>query len=151
MDPQKKEPGSPASPLQDEGLEFELTDLGEARRVLDEESISQFEVASVVSPDHWKRVRRDKLPTDRALGGQAIDWLIGLEPSLRPQKLSAQFPRIVNALAAVWHDPAERQALLEKLVKGERKGRKGFPLEVLYELAALRESMIALRGWNDPF
>ncbi len=151
MDPQKKEPGSPASTWHDEGLEFELTDLDEARRVLDAESISQFDVASVVSPAHWKRVRRDKLPTDRALSGQAIDWLIGLEASLRPQHLSAQFPRIANALAAVWHDPDERQAALAKLLSGDRKGRKGFPPEVQNELAALRDSMIALRDWDEPF
>ena len=57
MNPQKKQPGSgtPARPSwHDEGLDFEPTDFGEARRVLDNESISQFDVATVVSPGHWK-------------------------------------------------------------------------------------------------
>ena len=151
MDPQKKEPGPPPPAWQDEGLEFELTDFGEARRVLDAESISQFEVASVMSPAQWKRVRRDKLPTDRALSGQAIDWLLSLSPDLRSEKLVEQFPRIANGLAAVWHDPAERQAALDKLLNGQRKGRTGFPPAVHDELVALHNWTIALRDWNQPF
>ena len=151
MDPPKKPSTSLPSAWQDGGLEFELTDLDEARRVLDAESISQFDVASVVSPAHWERVRRDRVPTDRALSGQAIDWLLGLSAGLRPQRLTAQFPRIANALAAVWQDPVERQTALDKLLQGDRKGRKGFPPEVHAELVALRDWMIALRGWDKPF
>jgi hypothetical protein len=52
MDPKEKESGPPAANLQDEGLEFELTDLVEARRVLDNESVSQFDVATFVPPAH---------------------------------------------------------------------------------------------------
>ncbi len=107
MDPPKKQPGSPASTWEDEGLEFEITDFGEARRVLDDESISQFHVATDASPEHWKRVRRAKLPTDRALSGQGIDWLLSLPPGLRPERLGAQFPRIANALAEVWNEPTQ--------------------------------------------
>ena len=58
-----------------------------------------FHVETVVSAAHWKRLRRAKLPTDRALGGQAIDWLLSLPPGLHPEKLTRQFPRIANALA----------------------------------------------------
>jgi hypothetical protein len=151
MDPKEKESGPPAANLQDEGLEFELTDLVEARRVLDNESVSQFDVATFVPPAHWKRVRRDKLPTDRALSGHAIDWLLSLSPDLRPEKLGEQFPRVANALAAVWRDPVERRAALDKLVDGDRKMRAGFPREVREELAALRNWAIALRGWDEPF
>ena len=107
MDPPEKPP-SPPDPLRPEdGFEFELTDIDEARRILDADSLSQFDVASVASPDHWKRLRRAKLPTDRALTGQAIDWLTALPPALRPDQLSRQFPRITNALAEVWHEPDE--------------------------------------------
>ena len=153
MDPHKKQPGSAATPLQDEGLEFELTDLEEARRVLDSESLSQFDVFSIGSQggDRWKRMRRPKLPTDRALGGRAIDWLLGLPESVRPQHLSAQFPRIANAIAEVWEDPGERQVSLDKLLGDGRKGRKGFPPEVHRELVALRDWTCALRDWNEPF
>ncbi len=151
MDPTKKESDPPESTWQDEGLEFELTDLGDARRVLDEESISQFDVAAIESPAHWKRVRRDPLPTDRALSGQTIDWLLSLPADLHPQHLSTQFPRIANALATVWADPEERQVTLEKLVNSQRKGRKGFPREVQNELAALHDWMTGLKDWDQPF
>lgn len=151
MDPPKKPSTSPPSTWQDEGLEFELTDFGEARRILDDESISQFHVETVVSPAHWKRLRRAALPTDRALSGRGIDWLMSLEPSVRPQKLTAQFPRITNALAEVWHEPNECQAVLAKLLDDGRTGRSGFPPGVQNELLALRDWVTGLRGWNEPF
>ena len=118
MDPPKK----PSTPLpstwHDEGLEFEITDFGEARRILDDESISQFHVETVASPAHWKRLRRATLPTDHALSGQAIDWLLSLAPGLRPQKLTAQFPRIAHALAVVWHEKEAWEHFL-KSARGE--------------------------------
>lgn len=145
MDPPKKQPSSPPpSSWQDEGLEFELTDFGDARRVLDDESISQFHVATTDSPEHWKRHRRAKLPTDRALSGQTIDWLLSLPSSLRPQNLSSQFPRVANALAEAWREPHECQAALDKLLFCERRGRKGFP-------AAVQDELTALRNWTQVF
>jgi hypothetical protein len=143
MDRSKK-PTSPESFSEDEGFEFEITDFGEARRILDSESLSQFDVATTVPSGHWERIRREKLPTDRALTGRAIDWLLALPPPLRPQNLSSQFPRIANALAEVWYEPHECQAALDKLLCGDRKGRKGFP-------AAVRDELIALRNWTQVF
>lgn len=139
MNPAEKPTPPPPSNWQDEGLEFEITDFGDARRVLDDESISQFTVAVNDSPAHWKRVRRASLPTDRALSGRTIDWLLSLPSNLRPQHLTTKFPRVANALAEAWGEPEECQAALEKLLFCERKGRKGFPLEVQNELTALRE------------
>jgi hypothetical protein len=150
MVPHEKQSSTPA-PSHDEGFEFELTDLDEARRVLDSESMSQFDVATVASPAQWKRIRRVPLPTDRALGGRAIDWLLSLPASVRPQHLSSRFPRIANALAELWDDPEERRTSLDKLLGDGRKGRKGFPPEVHHELTALRDWMVALRGWEEPF
>ena len=142
MDQLKKPSVSPPSSWQDEGLEFELTDFEEARRILDNESVSQFDVARVMPPEHWKRLRRGKLPTDRALTGRAIDWLLALPPTLRPQNLSLQFPRITNALAEVWHEPKRCQAALDKLLCDGRQGRKGFPVVV-------RDELIVLRNWTQ--
>lgn len=68
----------------------EFTDSEEARRILD--SASQF----FLPPEHWTRLRRGTLPTDRALTGRAIDWLLALPPTLRPQNLSVLFPRITK-------------------------------------------------------
>jgi len=129
---------------QDGGLEFELTDIAEARRVLDTESVSQFDVATVVSPEHSKRLRRGTLPTDRALTGRAIDWLLALPPTLRPQSLSLQFPRIINALAEVWHEPEQCQVLFDRLLCNGRHGRKGFPIVV-------RDELVALQKWTQIF
>ena len=146
MDPHKKPSVSPESTPQDEGLEFELTDFDDARRVLDSESMSQFDVATVGSPEQWKRIRRGTLPTDRALSGRTIDWLLGLPPAVRPQQLSARFPRIANALAEVWSEPEERPVALDKLLGEGRKGRKGFPSEVHHELIKLRDWMSSQRA-----
>jgi hypothetical protein len=108
-------------------------------------------VETVVSSAHWKRLRRATLPTDRALSGQAIDWLLSLPSDVRPEQLVSQFPRIANALAQAWHEPSERQAALDKLFDDGRTGRSGFPREVHDELIALRDWMAAMRDWNEPF
>jgi len=142
MDQPKKPSVSPASSLQDDGLEFELTDFEEARRILDRESLSQFDLSTVAPPERWKRLRRAKLPTDRALTGRAIDWLLALPSTVRPQNLSQQFPRITNALADVWHEPQQGLAALDKLLCDGRQGRKGFP-------AVVRDELIALRNWKQ--
>jgi hypothetical protein len=144
MDQPKKPPAPKEPSWQDEGLEFELTDLDEARRILDTESISQFDVATVVPPAHWNKLRREKRPTDRALTGQAIDWLISLPPGLRPEQLSHLFPRITNALAEVWQDADSLDAALDRLLDDGRKGRKGFP-------KAVRDELVALRNWTSAF
>jgi hypothetical protein len=144
MDQPKKPPAPKEPSWQDEGLEFELTDLEEARRILDTESVSQFDVATIVPPEHWKKLRREKRPTDRALTGRAIDWLISLPPGLRPQNLSQHFPRITNALAEVWDEADALEVALDKLLNDKRKGRKGFP-------PAVHDELVALRNWTQAF
>ena len=130
------------SSRQDEGFEFELTDLEEARRILDGESVSQFEVARLMPAEHWEKRRRGKLATDRALTGVAIDWLLSLPPTLRPQHLARQFPRISNALSEVWHEPEQLRAAFDRLLCDRRIGRRGFP-------AAVRDELLALRRWTQ--
>ncbi len=147
MDPPKKPPPAPPAPPESdwgEGLEFELTDIDEARRILDAESVSQFDVSGFDRPEHWKRIRRVSLPTDRALTGKAIDWLMALPTALRPQLLSRQFPRIVNALAEVWDQPELCHAAFARLLADERKGRKGFP-------GGVHDELEALRNWTQVF
>ncbi|MEO8310935.1 MAG: hypothetical protein ABI520_07175 [Caldimonas sp.] len=139
---QRDKPSTPPESVRGEGLDFELTDIDEARRILDEESISQFDVASVARPEHWKRLRRANLPTDRALTGRAIDWLLALPPTLRPQSLSHHFPRIVNALADVWYEPEQCRAAFDRLLRDDRRGRQGFP-------AAVHDELVAMRRWKE--
>lgn len=144
MDQRKNQPVPPESIWQEEGFEFELTDIDEARRILDTESISQFDVATIVSPDHWKKLRRPKVASDRALTGVAIDWLTALPAALRPHVLSREFPRIVNSLAEVWDDPEQCQAAFQGLLCSGRKGRQGFS-------DAVRDELVALQDWTQLF
>jgi hypothetical protein len=136
-------PKNPAQPLkrswEEEGLEFELTDFDDARRVLDSESLSPFDVATIVPPEHWVKARRPRVPTDRALTGRTIDWLLRLPAEVRPQHLSTQFPRIANALAEASPDRVQFRAALDALLSDKRKGRQGFPAPVHQELLALRD------------
>ena len=135
---------TPGLPGGNDGFDFEITDIQEARRILDFESESQFEVATIARPEHWERLRRGKLPTDRALTGRAIDWLIALPPKLRPHDISVQFPRIVNALAEVWDEPERCQAAFDGLLCNGRRRRKGFP-------SAVQAELVALRNWAQVF
>jgi hypothetical protein len=139
-----RKPFTSAESVWDQGLEFEFTDIEEARRIHDAESESQFDVAAIARPQHWKKLRRISLPTDRALTGRALDWMTTLPPTLRPQLLSRQFPRIINALAEVWDEPGQCQVALDRLVCDTRKGRTGFP-------PAVREELAALRNWAQVF
>lgn len=135
----------PAEPdPRDGGLDFVHTDIDDARRVLDEESVSQFDVATVVSSNQWKRLRRATLPSDRALTGRGIEWLLALPPNLHPKHLSHRFPRIANGLAEVWDDAVLCRDAMHRLLDDTRKGRTGFPPEV-------RKELVALRDWTEVF
>jgi len=51
---------------------------------------------------------------------------------------AARFPRALNRIAEVWHDPARTERCLEELMLDSRCTRAGFPSEVLSELMTLR-------------
>lgn len=119
-----------------ESFEFELTDFDEARHALDEPPAGVREIANL-TPGYWEARRRKTLPSDRALTGVAIDWLIALPSDVRPKALSDKFPRIVNQLAQWWSDRALAIEALKHLLADERGGRKGFAQEVADELSRL--------------
>jgi hypothetical protein len=62
-----------------------------------------------------------------------------LGPTLRPARLQALFPHVVNRLAAIWHQPAQFEREMQELLLNTRGNRAGFPLEIVAELTALRE------------
>ena len=117
-------------------IEFELTDIADARRAHDTlpEGVDKL---PALAPDYWEQRRRKPLPTDRALNGATIDWLLKLPLSLRPRELCDRYPRAANALAAAWHGD-ERAAVLDDLLSDRRGRRRGFPPEIRSELEALR-------------
>ena len=128
---------SDQSPPAFDALEFELTDLSDARHALDELPAGVM-TAQTLAPGYWLERRRKPTATDRALTGAAIDWLLRLPERLRPTATCERFPRIVNAIAASWAQPAERDALLDNLLGNGRSQRAGFPLQVRTEIEALR-------------
>ena len=121
-----------------DAIEFELTGIEEARRAHDALPEGVDKLPELV-PDYWEQRRRKPQPTDRALAGFAIDWLIALPPALRPHALCDRYPRAANAIAAAWHSP-ERGAVLHDLLNSNRAKRRGFPDDVRIEIEALRDA-----------
>jgi hypothetical protein len=72
-------------------IEFELTDLENARLAL-EELPEGVDKVPTLAANYWEQRRRKPLPTDRALQGATIDWMLKLPVSLRPRELCDRFP-----------------------------------------------------------
>jgi hypothetical protein len=89
--------------------------------------------------------RRAEQPPDSRLSAETVTFLSSLEQSVRPYQLAVRFPRIVNKLARVWPEPAQRDRYLDELLIDTR-GRQGFPLRILSELVALKEPSRGRRG-----
>lgn len=130
LTPSPKPPGS---------IDFEMTDFDEARRALDELPPGVAEVQRLRQGGDWSSARRPPLPSDRALTGAAMDWVIGLPPALRPHTTCEQFPRVVNAIAASWADLPYSLQVIDHMINDYRGGRRGFPAAVKAELQRLYE------------
>lgn len=117
-------------------IDFELTDFDDARHALDDLPPGVAEAKQLLAGS-WTAQRRKPVATDRALTGQAMDWVIGLPPSLRPHAACEQFPRVINAIASSWADVAYSLQVLDHMINDYRGGRRGFPDTVRRELAAL--------------
>ena len=124
-------------------IDFEPTDLSEARKVLDLPPDGL--IGAMSSPQTWIERRRKPEPTDRALAGTTIDWLVGLPRIVRPTTLCEQFPRIANALAQTWPDRPRSEDMLESLRTDRRSRRKGFAPGVKLEIERLRAFRSTLR------
>lgn len=76
---------------------------------------------------------------DRAeLDAATQAWINQLPPHLQPQAVAAQYPRIANKLARLWPESQSCRPYLEELLLDNRGTRKGFPVRVALELAALK-------------
>jgi len=67
-----------------------------------------------------------------------LRWVEDLPHPVRPLTLLDRYPRIANALANGWNDPALVRGYLFDLLIDHRGGRAGFPLDVQGEILALR-------------
>ena len=123
-------------------IEFEFTNVDEARK--EAEKPAAIVALEKLLPGYWEEQRRPLSPSDRALTGKGIDWLMALPASARPKALSEQYPRIANHLAEHWSDLACMQLALMRLLADERGGRKGFSLQIEQEIGRLAAHVQAL-------
>jgi hypothetical protein len=72
------------------------------------------------------------------LSAESVRWLNELPESVRPLKTCARYPRIANRLSSTWNKQAECSGYFEELLLDRRGDRQGFPIEVAFELAALK-------------
>jgi hypothetical protein len=132
-----------------DGIDFEPTDISDARRAMDDLPPGVGELERLV-PGYWEQQRRPPSAADRALTGAAVDWLMRLPQPLRPNELSQRFPRLANALAAVWGDAPRAAEALDGLLVDRRGGRRGLPDAVRAELQALQDHLVRTRAKSAP-
>ena len=72
------------------------------------------------------------------LSSEALRLLDMMPKKLQLRLLPAQFPRVLNQVAALWNRPTAAASCLQELMLDTRGTRAGFPPEVLSELLALR-------------
>jgi hypothetical protein len=93
------------------------------------------------------------------LKSATLRWLITLAKSgiAPPARLSADYPHVLDKLAAAWGSAPAMAELMEKdLLFDNRGDRQGFPIEVLAEIQALYDIHRARftvglplpRGWD---
>jgi hypothetical protein len=84
----------------------------------------------------WTRAR--KAPETETIARATVEWLVALPTETRPKALPVRFPRVANGLASRWSEPQRCLAYLEDLLIDKRGNRRGFPIDVLHELAGLK-------------
>lgn len=116
-------------------IEFEFTDVANVHKPA--ERPAAVSAIEQLMPGFWEAQRRAPSPTDRALTGKGIDWLLGLPAHARPKALCEQYPRIANHLAEHWGNLRDTQLALMHLLADERGQRKGFSLQIEQEIGRL--------------
>jgi hypothetical protein len=83
--------------------------------------------------------RSSESSAEVCLSEQAANWLLALPEALRPTRLAASYPRVVNRLCQFWRRPTEMDRYFEDLLTDRRGGRQGFPFNVANEIASLSD------------
>ena len=73
------------------------------------------------------------------------EWFNTLPRRVQPYSLCKLYPRIANQIAAKWMDMKASGAYFDELLVDRRRGRRGFPLDVLNDLCFLRDYHAAFR------
>jgi hypothetical protein len=114
--------------------------------------IHQYESAGTQVPLDFTRQRK-ALPIVFLLPNTQ-KWLDALPPRVQPHALRRFYPRVANLIAAMWTDTEALSAYFDELLIDRRRGRKGFPRDVLNDLCVLRDyraacSPSAIGKWDD--
>jgi hypothetical protein len=83
------------------------------------------------------KIRRTS--SKKALDNRSIVIIETLPKAIRPTGIIANFPHIMNLIAANWHEPRAFVQTLDELLMDDRGNRAGFPFAVIVELTDLRE------------
>jgi hypothetical protein len=71
------------------------------------------------------------------LTGEALRLLVKLDAKVRLRELPARFPRVLNRIAELWHNPQQADRYFDELLLYSRGVRQGFPPCVITEIASL--------------
>jgi hypothetical protein len=71
-------------------------------------------------------------------------WLDALPRGVQPHALRKLYPRIANLIAAMWADREGPGPYFDELLVDWRRGRRGFPPDVMNDLRVLRDCHAAL-------
>ena len=113
-------------------IPFEKVSVQEAKAVLDRESTPR-------PPErNWVTARNTSDVKNTDLTEQAWQWLDALPKEVQPGGLVQRFPRITNKLAELWRRPVSCERYLDALILDHRGSRKGFPPDVVGEIAKLK-------------
>jgi hypothetical protein len=66
-------------------------------------------------------------------------WLDTLPARVQPRALCGNYPRVANLIATMWVDAAGLRDYFDELLVDRRRGRRGFPPDVLSDLRDLRD------------
>jgi hypothetical protein len=76
------------------------------------------------------------------------EWLDALPRKVQPYLLCKLYPRIANLIGAKWAHTEALRAYLDELLVDRRRGRRGFPLEVLNDLCVLLQYHATLYSYT---
>jgi hypothetical protein len=113
-------------------IRFEKVSIAEAKAVLDGDP------APPPPEKNWAHLRDANATKPTDLTEKAWQWVDALPKEIQPGGLIQRFPRITNRLAEVWRRPSQCEKYLDTLMLDQRGGRKGFPPDVVKEIALLK-------------
>ena len=93
----------------------------------------------------WLARRAALTDGDRVLLSATHLWLRHIPGHCQPKQLCRHYPRVANALASSWGDPALGDRLLTDLLVDTRGGRAGFPPRIVAELQVLTRLRLHVR------